>query len=113
VPAPAPAKEAPAWTGELPADYPADVPHYPGAKVTSAKGNEELGIAVTFVSADDLDTVAKFYADGLAASGWQAQTQVIPEGTLIIAEKDDRQAHALVHRGDQGTLVDLIIGRVE
>src|SRR5262245_2111681 len=51
VPAPtAVVDEAPEWSGELPSDYPADVPHYPNAKVTSAKGNAELGIAVTFDS---------------------------------------------------------------
>jgi hypothetical protein len=113
VPAPAAAEGAPAWTGELPADFPSDVPHYPGSKVTQAKGTQELGIAVTFTSTDGLDAVAKYYADGLAANGWQAEMQDIPEGKMIVAEKEDRQAHAIVHVGEQGTLVDMIIVRVE
>jgi hypothetical protein len=112
--APEPVAEAPEWTGELPVDFPADVPRYPGSKVASARGTEDLGVAVTFESPDALDVVAKFYSDGLAAEGWQAQTQQTPEGTLIIADKDDRRAHAIVHAGEQGgTLVELIIVRVE
>ncbi len=113
VPAPEPVAEAPEWKGELPQDFPADVPHYPGSKIASARGTEDLGVVVTFDSPDALDAVAKFYADGLAAAGWQAQSQQIPEGTLVVADKEDRRAHVLVHPGGQGTLVDLIIVRVE
>jgi len=45
----------------------------------------------------------------LAASGWQTQTQVMPDGTMVIADKEGRHAQALVHEGGQGSLVDLII----
>ncbi len=113
VPEPAAVEEAPAWTGELPADFPADVPHYPGSKVTHAKGTRELGIAVTFASTDGLDAVAKYYVDGLAANGWQAELQDIPEGKMIVAEKENRLAHAIVPVGEQGTLVDMIIVPME
>ena len=110
---PAPVAEVPEWAGSLPSDFPADVPQYPGSKVSSARGTAEMGVAVTFDSPDALATVAKFYADSLASQGWQTQTQEIPEGTMIIADKDDRRAQAIVHAGGQGTLVDMIIARVE
>jgi hypothetical protein len=114
LPTPEPVAEAPAWRGELPRDFPADVPHYPGSKVVFAKGTEELGFAVQFDSQDAaLDTIAKFYADGLAAAGWQTQPQQIPEGTLIVADKEDRRAHVLVRAGGQGSLVDIIVGPPE
>jgi len=107
--APEPAAEDAERTGEVPSDFPADIPRYPGAKVTSARGTEDLGVAVTFDSPDAVDVVAKFYADGLAAQGWQAQTQQDASGTLIIADKDNRRAHAVVHTGDEGTQVEIIV----
>ena len=113
IPVPEVVEEAPEWTGELPNDFPADVPHYPGAKVTSAKGNAEIGIAVTFDSPDDREAVARFYADGLAASGWQVQLDDIPEGRMIVAQKEDRQANAIVYQGGQGTVVNLIVVPME
>jgi hypothetical protein len=111
--APETAAAAPQWAGEFPPDFPADVPRYPGVKVTSARGTAELGVVVSLDSADALETVVKFYADGLAASGWQTQIHETPEGTVLVADKEGRQAHAFVHAGGQGTLVDMIIARVE
>ncbi len=109
----APVAEAPEWAGELPVDFPADVPRYPGAKVASARGNQDLGVAVTFDSPDAPDVVAKFYSDSLAAQGWQTQTQETPEGTMIMAEKDDRRASALIGSGGQATLVQLLVVRLK
>jgi hypothetical protein len=114
--APAPpetAEVAPEWSGELPPDFPEDVPRYPGSRVASARGTADMGVVVSFDSPDGIETVAKFYADGLAASGWQTQIQASSEGTLVIADKEGRQAHAFVHPGGQGTLVDIIVARVE
>ncbi len=108
-----PVAEAPEWAGELPVDFPADVPRYPGAKVASARGNQDLGVAVTFDSPDAPDVVAKFYSDSLAAQGWQTQTQETPEGTMIMAEKDDRRASALIGSGGQATLVQLLVVRLK
>ena len=106
---PAPPPEAMEWTGELPKDFPSDVPQYPGSKVTSAQGTQDQGVAVTFDSPDALATVTKFYEDSLASMGWQTQTQAIPEGSMILADKEDRMLQAMVHAGGQGTLVDMMI----
>jgi hypothetical protein len=110
---PAPSGAAMEWTGELPSDFPGDVPRYPGAKVASAQGTGDLGVAVTFDSPDSTDAVAKFYADSLASMGWQTQTQQTEEGAMIFADKDDRILQAMVHAGGQGTLVDMIIAPAE
>ena len=112
-PVPAPPAEAMEWKGALPSDVPGDVPQYPGSKVTSAQGTEDLGVAVTFDSPDGIDAVAKFYADSLAAMGWQTQTQQVEEGAMILADKEDRILQAMIHSGGQGTLVDMIIGRAQ
>jgi hypothetical protein len=112
-PVPAPPPEAMQWEGALPSDFPADVPQYPGSKVTSAQGTEDLGVAVTFDSPDGIDVVAKFYADSLASMGWQTQTQQVEEGAMILADKEDRILQAMIHSGGQGTLVDMIIARAQ
>jgi len=116
--APAPAPEAaaipvPEWSGELPSDFPSDVPRYPGAKVSSARGTEDLGVAVTLTTADGVEAVAKFFADGLAAQSWQTQSQATADGTMLIADKEGRRAQAYVHAGGDGTLVDLIIAPIQ
>jgi hypothetical protein len=114
--APAPpetAAAAPEWSGEFPQDFPADVPRYPGSKVASARGNASLGVAVSLDSADPLDTVVRYYADGLAASGWQTQVHEASDVTVVIGDKEGRQTHAFVHAGDLGTRVDLIIAPAE
>jgi hypothetical protein len=105
--------QTPEWSGELPPDFPADVPRYPGSKVASARGTEDLGVSVTLGMTDGVDAVVKFYADGLAAQGWQTQTQATPDGTMLIADKEGRRAQALVHPGGDGTLVEMIIAPVQ
>jgi len=97
------------WSGELPSDFPGDVPQYPDSKVTDAKGTNDLGLAVVFDSRDTVETVSKFYADSLAAMGWQTQTAPSDDGTMILADKEDRMLQAMVHSGGQGTLIEIIV----
>jgi hypothetical protein len=106
---PAPPGEVIEWKGDLPSDFPGDVPQYPDSKVTSVQGTNELGLAVTFDSADTVESVAKFYADSLAAMGWQTQTQQSGEGTMVLADKEDKMLQALIHAGGQGTVVEMIV----
>lgn len=106
---PAPPSEVMQWTGELPSDFPGDVPRFPGSKVTSAQGTEDLGVAVTFDSPESIADVATFYTESLAAMGWQTQEQEIAEGSMIVAFKEGRTLQAMVHSGGQGTLVDIVI----
>ena len=117
VPEAAPPEEAPPTeampTGEYPSDFPGDVPRYPGSKVTSARGSADDGFAVTIDAPEGVEVVAKFFGDGLTASGWQTVVQAMPEGTMIIAEKGGVRAQGLVHEGGQGALVDLIVGPPE
>jgi len=115
MPEAAPPDEAPPaavrHTSDYPADFPGDVPRYPGSKVTSARGSADEGFSVTIDAPDSVEVVAKFLGDGLTASGWETVVQAMPEGTMIIAEKDGGRAQALVHDGGQGALVELIVGR--
>lgn len=98
-------------SGEYPADFPPDVPRYPGSKVTSARGDAEMGFSVTIDAPASVDAVAKYLGDGLTGSGWQTVVQATPDGTMIIAEKGDGRAQALVHEGGTGALVELVVGQ--
>jgi hypothetical protein len=100
-------------TADYPSDFQRDVPRYPGSKVTSARGSADDGFAVTIDAPEGVEVVAKFFGDGLTASGWQTVVQAMPEGTMIIAEKGGIRAQGLVHEGGQGALVDLIVGPPE
>lgn len=95
----------------LPADFPADVPQYPGAKVKSSRsgGGAKGGFSASFGVGDDVEKVASFYADSFAAKGWATDTRRTPEGTAVFAEKDKRSASALVRPGGDETVVDLIV----
>jgi hypothetical protein len=101
---------AAAATGEYPADFPSDVPRYPGSSVTSARSADD-GFAMTIDTRDGVAVVSKSFGDGLTAMGWTTVVQAMPEGTMIIAEKDGNRAQALVHDGGQGALIELIVGR--
>jgi hypothetical protein len=112
-PGAAPAAGA-AGSGAYPADFPADVPRYPGSKVASARGSAQDGFAITIEAPDSVDVVAKGFGDGLTAAGWETMLQASPEGTMVIATKQDgARATALVHDGGQGAVIDLIVARPE
>jgi len=105
-----PAPQAAAPTGDYPADFPSDVPRYPGSKVTSVRGSGEMGFSVTIDAPDTAQAVAKYFGDKLTASGWETVVQELPEGLMVIATKNEGRAQAFVHEGGQGTLVELIVG---
>src|SRR4029450_6019086 len=104
-------EEAAAPSGEYPPDFPSDVPRYPGSTVSASRRSEDGAFSVTIYTRDSVVVVSKYFGDGLTASGWQTVVQAMPEGTMIIAEKDGGRAQALIHDGDQGALIELIVGR--
>jgi hypothetical protein len=98
-------------TEALPADFPADVPQYPGAKVKSSRsgGGAKTGFSLSLSTSDDVDKVVSFYADSFAAKGWATDTRRMPDSTAVFAEKSQRSASALVRPGGDETIVDLIV----
>jgi hypothetical protein len=110
---PPPPSSPPVLTTELPADFPADVPRYPGAEVVQARISADEGMTVTFSVGDDVDKVVSFYADSLAAEGWSTDIKKGPDGSVIFADKTDRQVGTMVRRTDEGTLVELVIVRMQ
>jgi hypothetical protein len=94
---------------ELPADFPEDIPQYPGAEILGVRTAAGQGVSVSLATADDVEKVASYYADGFAAQGWATDIKRMPEGKAIFAEKDNRTSSAVVRSGDAGTLVDVIV----
>jgi hypothetical protein len=100
------------WTTELPADFPADVPLYPGAQVVQARVSPDQETAVTLSVEDDAEAVSSFYADSFAAEGWSTETVPGPGGSAIFADKIERRVSTMVRSTDEGTEIDLVIIRV-
>ena len=109
---PPPPSSPPILTTELPADFPADVPRYPGAEVIQSRISADEGMTVTFSVGDDAEKVVSFYADSLAAEGWSTDIKKGPDGSVIFADKAERQVGTMVRRTDEGTLVELVIVRM-
>ena len=98
---------------ELPADFPADVPIYPGAKVVESRVSPSEGTSVTLSVGDDVDKVVSFYADGLAAQGWSTDIKKSPDGSVIFADKSDRHVGTMVRKTDDGTEIRLILVKMQ
>jgi hypothetical protein len=80
---------------KLPADFPKDVPQYPGAAVAgSVSGTDKTsgsGTFVTFTTSDAATKVADFYKKEIAGQGWAIQnTMNSNDTTIFTAEKDTR-----------------------
>lgn len=79
---------------ELPAEWPNDIPTYPGASIESSFKGEKQLVNVNFSSQDESEKVIQFYKEQLASKGWQADSSegFFPLGGGIgVAQKDDRR----------------------
>jgi hypothetical protein len=120
-PAPAPGADAPAgapaavppvadaWLTELPSDFPADVPRYPGASVSKARSSMEGGVVADFATDDDPAKVASYFADSFAAQGWSTQSAEAPDGRMIFADKGERSATISVTSAEGKTKIELLV----
>ncbi len=100
-------------TTELPADFPSDVPLYPGAEVIEARVNPGGGTSVALSVGDDVDKVTSFMADSFAAEGWSTDIKTTPDGSAIFADKTERRVATMVRSTDEGTRVELIIVQMQ
>lgn len=94
----------------LPADFPSDVPLDQKSTVVETRVVGGQGVSVRMTSDDDVDTAARFYADGLAAQGWSTDIRKSPEGQMIFAQKGNRVAGYAVTPGPRGgSQISLIV----
>lgn len=111
----APAQPAPSaaagqlWMNTLPANFPEDVPQYPGATVVKAQATPDSGIKVSFSTPDDAAKVASYYSDNFAAQGWSSQRVDAPDGSLVFADKGARSATVGIGAGEGTTKIDLMV----
>jgi len=54
----------------LPANFPSDVPIYPGSKIKLATKSEKGDYAVTLTTSDSQEKVANYYKEQMAAKDW-------------------------------------------
>jgi len=93
------APEAAVSRGELPADYPSDLPVYPGSEAGTALGIPGAAMMVTFSTEDTVDDVSGFLEGELPKNGWSVTDQ--SEGSLE-ATKDSRKARFRISAADSG-----------
>lgn len=91
--------EAALSRGQLPADYPSDLPVYPGAEAGSALGIPGAAMMVTFSTGDSVEDVSGFLEGALPKQGWAVTDQ--SEGTFE-ATKDSRKARFRISAVDSG-----------
>jgi hypothetical protein len=97
-----PSGPATASTGSLPADFPKDVPVYPGATIVSASNVGGTSGAV-LSTADEGDKVAAYYKDELAKQGWSSPQAMNAGGTNVVrATKEKRQVAVSITKGADG-----------
>jgi len=97
------------WLTELPADFPEDVPRYPGAEVVKARPSSEAGFVAGFTTTDDPAKVASYFADALAAQGWSTNRVDAPEGIVVFADKGERSATYGVGTAEGKTQIDILV----
>ncbi|MFA5820819.1 MAG: hypothetical protein WC873_01815 [Candidatus Gracilibacteria bacterium] len=102
---------------ELSADWPNDVPTYPGAAVTySAVGNDladgGLGGYAIFTTSDSAQKVIDFYNGEMATAGWTVKASVnIASSMNVTFEKDGLAMNVTATEGDGSTTLTIGFGK--
>lgn len=77
---------------QLPADFPGEIPRYPGATLQEVSGEqgEEAEVSTRWQTSDSSDRVLAFYREQLQTNGWQlaASPLIGPAGTLSAQRND-------------------------
>ena len=91
-----------ASVGQLPADFPKDVPVYAGATVVSSSTTGGMAAAV-LNTADASEKVADFYKAELEKNGWTDAKSMSVAGTnTVTAKKEKRMASVAITKDAQG-----------
>lgn len=97
---------------EIPADFPKDLPVYPGSKVVAGIVAGEGGM-ITLQTGDDPGKVADFYREKLAAEGWNLGSEMNLGGQRILTvEKEGRNGAVQISRdgGETTILISTNLG---
>lgn len=95
---------------QTPADFPSDIPQYPGSKVLQVMNyGGSLGTAVNMtVQNTDITKVIDFYKTKMIENGWIAGDSVSQQsGLMITYKKDSRQIQLVIGAGPEGVLISV------
>jgi hypothetical protein len=104
--APKPPEEE--WSATLPADFPTDLPIYPGATVSKAIEVPGKNLKAGWTTADEPNKVASYYTDAFTGQGWSTQRLDRDNGTLVFADKPARSAMIGIGTSNGKTTIDLL-----
>ena len=104
---PVPVPPAPGLpTVELPDDFPADVPTYPGARLDSVMVDPGAGTLVSWTTEDTAEDVMAFFTENLKSNGWWIEND---QGGGVFASKETRTATVMIDASRGSTQIDLIV----
>lgn len=98
--------------GDVPADWPSDVPVYEGAKVqytaSTNPANGRPGNMMVLQSTDASDDVYAFYQQALVDNGWTVESQANAAGAnTLVAKKEGRTVSLLVTPVQDATAISI------
>jgi hypothetical protein len=94
--------------GQLPSDFPSDVPTYPGAQAQSAMSIPGGDLFATFETSASVEDVAGYYEEQLANQGWT----VVATGdkkNRVLATKGERSVSVMMMAKGAKTEVGLSV----
>jgi hypothetical protein len=87
---------------EIPADFPKDVPIFPGSTPMASMSSPDEGMIVTFKSSDEQQAIFDFYQSSLVEGGWKILEDSVHTSQFSFdATKDSRKVSVVV-AGTQG-----------
>ncbi len=100
--------------GELPDDFPSDLPIYPNAKLTgswTAEGENANGVSTVWETSDSVDKVGDYYKKELPKAGWKLTlTSEVEEATTFAFEKGEMTGFMGIAEEDSTTVISLTLG---
>lgn len=95
--------------GKLPADFPADVVVYPGARIVTSMSYPG-GANLALESADAPQAVVAHYASSMKDKGWAEKTAMDMEDmSMRTYAKDNRTANLIVQAAEGATSISLTV----
>lgn len=96
------------WSATLPADFPPDLPIYPGATVSKATEVPGENLKAGWTTPDEPKKVASYYTDAFTGQGWSTQRVDRDDGILVLADKPSRTATIGIGTRHGKTTIDLL-----
>jgi len=98
-------------TIELPANFPIDVPLYPGARAVKANPDQwsPTSWVAQFSTPDEPAKVSVALVDALAAQGWTTESVTASDGIMVYANKDQRAATYALSTAKGKTVMTLVL----